>query len=139
MIVIQDASVVAYLEKNLKVKFSAPYYAIGFATNEGRVLAGFLFNDFNGSNIEMSIAIEPGGLHRPILKAVAEYVFDGLKCRRLSAKIKRSNKRALKAAYRFGFRYEGISKHYFPDSDAVRFFMLREHCRWISHEQSVAS
>lgn len=134
MRIVHDEVIAAFLEQKLGVKFSAPYYALGFTTDDGKPLAAFLFNDFNGANIEMTIYAEHGRMTRRLLRYVARYVFMQLGCRRLSAKIKRSNKRALKAAYRYGFRYEGISKAYFHDSDAVRFFMLRDDCRWIEHE-----
>lgn len=139
MRVVQDDLIADYLEKKLNVKFSKPYHAIGFLTDDGRLLSAFLFNDFNGSNIEMTIAAEKGGVTRAVLREVSNYVFNQLGCKRLSAKIKRSNKRALKAAYRFGFKYEGISKHYFPDADGVRFFMLAQDCKWIAHAHSIAS
>lgn len=136
MKIVHDDVIAAYLEQKLNVKFSAPYYAVGFTTDEGLPIAAFLFNDFNGSNIEMTIYAERGRMTRKLLRFIARYVFLSLGCRRLSAKIKRNNKRALRAAYRFGFRYEGISKNYFPDCDAVRFFMTAQDCKWIEHEFS---
>lgn len=136
MIVVQEPAIAGYLERRLKIKIVEPYHAIGYAADDGRPLCGFVFNGFNRSNVDITVAAEKGGLTRGVLRDVSKYVFDQLKCRRVTATIKRSNKRALKAAERFGFKYEGVLKRYFPDADGIQFRMLREDCRWISDESS---
>lgn len=42
------------------------------------------------------------------------------------------NKKIRKAAPKFGFKFEGVSRDYYgPGRDALRFYMTPHHCRWI--------
>ena len=131
MIVVDGPEIGAYVGKRLGVAIAEPFQAIGFLTDDKRPLAAFVFNDFNQSNIEMTIVAEPGGINRQVIRYIANYVFNTSKCRRLTVRTKKRNKRILKLAPRYGFKYECLAKHYFPDDDAVVFRMLRDECRWI--------
>ena len=131
MIVVDGPEIGAYVGKRLGVEISPPFQAIGFMTDDKRPLSAFVFNDFNQSNMEMTIVAEPGGITRQVIRYVANYVFNTSKCRRLTVRTKKRNKRILKLAPRYGFKYECLAKHYFPDDDAVVFRMLRDECRWI--------
>jgi len=131
VIVVDGPEIGAYVGKRLGVEISPPFQAIGFMTDDKRPLSAFVFNDFNQSNMEMTIVAEPGGITRQVIRYVANYVFNTSKCRRLTVRTKKRNKRILKLAPRYGFKYECLAKHYFPDDDAVVFRMLRDECRWI--------
>lgn len=131
MIVVDGPEIGTYVGKRLGVEISPPFQAIGFMTDDKRPLSAFVFNDFNQSNMEMTIVAEPGGITRQVIRYVANYVFNTSKCRRLTVRTKRRNKRILKLAPRYGFKYECLARHYFPDDDAVVFRMLRDECRWI--------
>jgi RimJ/RimL family protein N-acetyltransferase len=131
MQVVVDESVIGYVENKLKVKISPPSIAIGFAANDGRALCACVFNGYNHSNIDVTIVAEPGGLTRGVLRYIADYVFKQLNCQRMTAYIKKRNKRALKMAPRFGFQYEMVAKKYFRDDDAVMFRMTNDECRWL--------
>jgi hypothetical protein len=131
VIVVDGPEIGAFVGKALGVAIAEPFQAIGFMTDDKRPLAAFVFNDFNQSNIEMTIVAEPGGINRQVIRYVANYVFNTSKCRRLTVRTKKRNKRILKLAPRYGFKYECLAKHYFPDDDAVVFRMLRDECRWI--------
>jgi len=122
--------VVKYVEDKLAIKICPPSIAIGFVAGDGRPLCAFVFSGYNHSNIDMTIVAEPGGVTRGVLRYIADYVFRQLNCQRMTAYIKKRNKRALKMAPRFGFEYEFVAKKYFRDDDAVIFRMLRDNCRW---------
>jgi len=128
---VESDAIVAFIEQKLQVKIAPPCTAFGFVSDDNRPLAAFVFNDFNQANMEMTVVAEPGGITRPVLKYVANYVFNKSQCRRLTVRTKKRNKRVLKLAPRYGFKYECIVKHFFPDDDAVVFRMLRDECRWI--------
>ena len=121
----------AYVGQRLGVTITPPFKALGFLTDDKKPLSAFVFNDFNQSNMEMTIVAEPGGINRQVIRYVANYVFNTSKCRRLTVRTKKRNKRILKLAPRYGFKYECLAKHYFPDDDAVVFRMLKDECRWI--------
>lgn len=120
-----------YVGSRLGVTISPPFQAIGFLTDDKKPLSAFVFNDFNHSNMEMTIVAEPGGINRQVIRYVANYVFNTNNCRRLTVRTKKRNKRVLQLAPRYGFKYECIAKHFFPDDDAVVFRMLKEDCRWL--------
>lgn len=131
MIVVDGDAIGEYVGNKLGVTISPPFMAVGFMTDDKRPLSAFVFNDFTQSNIEMTVYAEPGGITREVLRYVANYVFNKNKCRRLTVRTKKRNKRVLKLAPRYGFKYECIAKHFFTDDDAVVFRMLKEDCRWI--------
>ena len=131
MIVVDGEIIANYVESKLGITFSPPFQAIGFMADDKRPLSAFVFNEFNHSNMEMTVVSDPGGITRPILKYVANYVFVKSGCRRLTVRTKKRNKRVLQLAPRFGFKYESVAKHYFPDDDAVVFRMLKEDCAWL--------
>lgn len=131
MIVVDGDEIGAYVGSRLGVTITPPFKALGFLTEDKRPLSAFVFNDFNHSNMEMTVVAEPGGINRPVLKYVANYVFNTSKCRRLTVRTKKRNKRVLQLAPRYGFKFECIAKHFFADDDAVVFRMLREDCRFL--------
>lgn len=131
MQLVQNEAIVGFIESKLKAKFCPPYQAFGFVSDAGKPMCAFVFNEHTGSNIEMSVFSEPGGITRGVLKYVANYVFNKSRCRRLTVRTRKRNKRVLKVAPKFGFTYESVMKHYYPDDDAVVFRMLREDCRFL--------
>ena len=126
-----------FLEQKLKIKFWPPYFALGFATNEKKPICVVLFNEYNGANIELTIYADRGMVTRTVIRYLAEYVFNQLKCRRLTVRTKKRNKSVLKLAPRLGFKYENVVSRYFPDDDAVVFRMLREDCKWIRQDANL--
>ena len=131
MIVVDGAEIGTYVGSRLGVTICPPFQAIGFLTDEKKPLAAFVFNEFNHSNMEMTIVAEPGGITRQIIRYVAHYVFVKNDCRRVTVRTRKRNKHILKLAPRYGFKYECIAKQFFPDDDAVVFRMLKEDCRWL--------
>lgn len=131
MIVVDGESIGQYVGLKLGIKISEPYTAFGFMTDDKKPLSAFVFNEFNGSNIEITGFADPGGFTRPVLRYLANYVFNKCDCRRLTIRTKKRNKSVLKLAPRLGFKYECIAKHFFADDDAVVFRMLKEDCAWL--------
>lgn len=63
-------------------------------------------------------------------KDYCAWVFAG--AYRLEIYTDRKNKAIKRAAPKFGFQFEGVSKHYYgPNRDALRFYMTPDQCRWI--------
>lgn len=129
-----DEMVAAWVGEKLGTKFIPPYTTIG-ATKDGNDLcAGAVFNDYTGSNLEITL-VSDGGLTRGNIRAVFSYAFDQVKVNRLSAKTKRSNKAMRRMLPRFGFKFEGISAQYFGPTradDAIRFVLFHEDARkWL--------
>lgn len=89
-----------------------PFSAMGFMTIEGELKGVAVFNDFNGSNIEIHLHA-PKCIFLSTYKAVLNYVFNTLKCNRLTAKPYRSNKNLLRLLPRMGFEYECVLHQYY--------------------------
>lgn len=131
MRLVENEAIASFIEGKLGAKFSPPYQAFGFVSDDNRPMCAFVFNDHTGSNIEMSVYAEPGGMTRGVLRYVANYVFNKNDCRRLTVRTKKRNKRVLKLAPRYGFKYESVMKHYYADDDAVVLRMLKQDCRFL--------
>ena len=130
MIVIDgDDYIIAYVERSLGIAVERPARAIGLMDDEKRPLCAAIFNDFNGSNIEVTLVAER--MTRGALRYIAQYVFGTCGCRRLSARAKKRNKRSLRFMKRVGFTYEAVLKRYYQDDDAVLFRMFKEECAWL--------
>jgi RimJ/RimL family protein N-acetyltransferase len=131
--VVEDApEVIGYIEGRLKIRISPPSQAFGYLTDDGQAIAGIVINDYTGSNCELTIVAERGRITRGVLRHIASHVFHKLGCRRATIRTRKSNKELLRIVPRFGFVFESVAKHYYPDSDAVVFRMLRRDCKWIA-------
>ena len=130
----QDKLVAEWVAKAIGEPIYEPYVAIGFVKNK-KLVGGCVFNGYNGFNIEMTCAFEPGIISRRVLDITFNYVFEQLKCLRLTVRTKRSNKKVCRIAQRIGFDYEATLKNYFGPSkrdDAILFRLTREFAsRWM--------
>lgn len=112
-----------YLEKKLETVLTPPFLTIGIEEN-GRIVGGWLFNDYNGSNIEISVALDRP-LTKGMIKSIRNYVFEQLKCRRVTARCRESNVKSATLIRRLGFRHEGRQPFYYGDDAALIFGKTR--------------
>lgn len=106
--------------------------AIGLE-RDGQLIAGVLYEDFNGANVVMHVAAETGGrwLTRGYLYRCFHYPFVQLGCKRVTGIVPSSNKRALRFDEHLGFKIEARLVEAHPEGDLLILRMMREHCRWI--------
>lgn len=93
---------------------------------EDRVVAAAAFSHYTGSDIELSVAGDPGSGTKGFLRALFDYAFMQCGCVRCTVKTRASNLRAIKLAKRLGFQQEGVMRKGFGDEDAVLFGLLKE-------------
>ncbi len=111
----QHDRVARWVSEKIGSLISPPYVAIG-ATKDGHALCGgAVFNDWNGHNIEITLASD-GCLTRGTIRAVYHYLFNQSKAGRVTAHTRRSNKAMRNMLPRFGFTPE------FGGQPAKRFF-----------------
>lgn len=110
-------------------QFQAPYTAFGWADEGGEIVGGCVWNNWNGANVELSLAGR-GAVTRQAFRDMAEYAFRQIGVRRITMHTKARNHRLIDQAKRNGFAVEGYRKHFFPDDDAAALVLLRDHCRW---------
>ena len=89
-----------------------PYVAIGMTEDERLYCGGVIFNNWNGANIELTIAMDCP-VTRGILRAIYHYVFIQSKATRLTAHTRRDNAKARRLLPRLGFQFEGVAKRYY--------------------------
>lgn len=112
---------------------SAGLQGIGLA-NDGELIAGVLYDDWNGSNIWMHVAAVPGRrwLTRDYLKFCFGYPFTQLGCRRVSGWVEASNHDARRFDEHLGFKEEAVLKQAGRNGDDVIIYvMYREDCRYV--------
>jgi hypothetical protein len=133
LIVVGDA-VADWVSRKLAVRIAPPYVAIGTAI-DGIIRCGFVFNRFNGYNIEVNLASE-NGLTRGILDAVHDYAFGVAKAGRVTALTRRSNKLMRNMLPRLGFEPEcngqPLKRYYGPtkSDDAFVFVLFPEKAKY---------
>lgn len=86
-----------------------PGVASGFAVvdEEGNILAGMAFTDFNGRNVSAHLAIENKGAARLLFTLAGAYAFEQLGCQRLTLVAESSNLDAVKLHEKLGAVREG--------------------------------
>lgn len=118
-----DKTVSEWVSVKVKKQFHEPFTSIGVLNREGTLTGGFIFNDFTGNSIEMSIAGK-GVFSRGVWKAVINYVFDQLKCSRLQMRTHRKNSLVKKLAPRLGFVCEGKARNFYGKEDAFVYSLV---------------
>lgn len=108
------------------------YNALGLVRN-GRLVAGVVYNDYSGMNAYMHVGAEDGArwLDKSFLFSAFDYPFSQLGLRRVTAKVKAKNQKAISFIENLGFEYEGAMRHFFKEDDALIYGMLKERCRFL--------
>lgn len=112
---------------------SAGMQGIGLE-KDGELVAGVLFDDYNGSNMWMHVAAIPGKrwMTRGFLYATFAYPFLQLNLRRLSGWVEVNNYDAQKFNEHLGFKREAVLKEAGRKGvDVIIYSMFKEDCRFI--------
>lgn len=101
---------------------------------DGELISGVVYDDYNGSNIWMHVASIPGRrwMTREYLFAAFAYPFIQLECNRITGWVEASNTDARRFDEHLGFKQEAVLKHAARDGgDVIVYVMFREDCRFI--------
>lgn len=129
-------SIIKWYEGRLGDKIHPPFSGVAWVNEWGAFTSAVMFDHYTGANVEAHIQSERR-VTRRLLNTVGVFVFDKLKCIRLTAKSHRDNKKLLHLLPKMGFKYECTLKRYFGDSrdkDALVFVMYRDDAvkkKWI--------
>lgn len=105
--------------------------AIGSVKN-GRVVAGALYENFNGVNVFAHIAgIGKHWLDRKFLSIIFDYPFRQLKVKRITGIVASCNEAARRFDEHLGFRLEAILHGAHPKGDLYVYVMTADDCRWL--------
>lgn len=110
------------------------YTALGVVHGD-RLIGGVVFHNYHkiAADIEISAAFTTAKWCLPnTVKQLFAYPLNQLKCRRISARTGRRNKRARSFLERLGFRVEGVARHaYDGKQDIIHYGLLVEQSNWL--------
>lgn len=110
-----------------------PSSSIGLVDSKEGLIAGVLYEEYNGVNCLMHVAATPGShwLTREFLWAVFHYPFLQLNCRRVTGPVPASNSLARRFDEHLGFTLEATLKDAHPTGDLLLYVMHKRDCRWL--------
>jgi RimJ/RimL family protein N-acetyltransferase len=107
-----------------------------FDKEKGKLVAGVIYDRFNGANITGTVAAEgKQWLSKEFLWYVFYYPFVQLKCKRITGLIQAKNKQSIKFHEHLGFAHEATLKDAHPDGDVLVYVMWAETCRWLQFKE----
>ena len=117
---------------------------IGFGLEEdGRIIAGVVFNDYNGANISMHVASDGSKrwMTRQFIWMVFDYAFNQAKVKRITGLVGEGNTEAQLFDEHIGFKLETTLSDAHPSGDLLIYVLRREDCRWlkVKHESKMAA
>ena len=115
--------------------FVPPFSAMGWAGADGRISASAVFCNYTGFNIDIHLVIS----RKPsivIFRDICRYVFNELKCARLTANIPQSHSKIVRLTRGLGFHFEGSLPYFYGTGDgdtALVFGLYTRDARKILH------
>lgn len=107
-----------------------------------KLMGAMIFNNYHPEcgDIEWNvISLEEGWASQNVFRTAADYVFNQLKCSRVSVTLPRGAKKYRAHAKQMGFKEEGIKRRGFANGvDAVLYGILREECTFLEREKAAA-
>jgi RimJ/RimL family protein N-acetyltransferase len=133
----RDEEVAEWVGKRLDEDNFCQTAAIGVEEN-GKLIAGVVYNLYNGPSICMHVAAEPGKiwLSKNSLFKFFAYPFIQLGCNRVTGLVRVDNIEARRFDEHLGFVQEGVIRKGATDgTDMILYGMLKEECRWLGVKQ----
>lgn len=94
-------------------------------------MAGVLYEDWNGANLMVHIAGEPGWPCREYLRVIFDFPFNQVGARRLTAPICSTNKSAIKLVEKMGFKLESELVGATRLGNLLLFRIFKDECRYL--------
>lgn len=127
------ARVLEFVRKHVPLSLVENMTALGLE-RDGELIAGVIYEGFNGHNIWMHCAI-PGRLTREFIRACFHYPFVQLGCKRVSGYVEASNAKARRFDEHLGFKPEARLRGAASDGgDVILYAMTREGCRYVAQD-----
>lgn len=126
MKIVTDERVARFVSDATGQGFVPPYTCMGIE-KDGDIIAGVLFNVFEGADVHVSVA--GAGWSKGFLADVGHYVFGILKCERMTAITEQP--RIIRIAERLGGQIEGrLRDHFGPGRDGYIVGILKHEYRF---------
>lgn len=128
----------AFVRHHVKLNKVSGTQGLGLE-RDGALIAGVLYEDFNGHNVWMHVAAEPGShwMTKLFLKSCFHYPFVTLGCSRVSGYVEAKNSAARRFDEHLGFRQEAVLKGAASDGgDVILYAMRRSECKYVNPKQA---
>ena len=109
------------------------FYAMG-AQIDGQIVAGVVFNNYNGANCTVHIAIERRGRFLiDLFRAVCDYAFRRCGLKRMTGMVPASKPHVLAFYLHLGFEEEFVMREAAHDGGDLHVLVMRPAgCRWLA-------
>jgi RimJ/RimL family protein N-acetyltransferase len=98
---------------------------------DGQLVAGVLYEDFNGANVVCHIAGEGKWADRQFLAVIFDYPFNQMKVRRITVPVCGANARSVKLVEHMGFVLESRLEQATLDSDLLLYRLFKDECKYL--------
>jgi RimJ/RimL family protein N-acetyltransferase len=111
--------------------FPGAFQGIGIV-KDGEIVCGVAFDGFNGSSIQIHVALKPGEkMTREWLRAVFDYPFNQLKVKKIIGIVDSGNPQALRFDKHIGFEEVAVIKDAARYGDIHILTMTPEQCKFL--------
>ena len=98
---------------------------------DGELVAGVLYEDWNGANIVCHIAGEGNWATRGYLATIFDFPFRQVGAKRITVPVSSKNDRCIALVSRMGFTIEAELSQATPGANLLLFVMFRESCKYL--------
>lgn len=129
-----DQDVAYWAEQKLEGRLIFPHVAVGMLDRRGVLRGAWLLSFYNAQTSELTLYSE-GVVTNGMIGDCFRFTFGHLGVHRLQVRTHRKNKAVKRAAPKYGFRFEGVQRHFYgPGEDALCYFMTPDICRWLKKD-----
>jgi RimJ/RimL family protein N-acetyltransferase len=121
--------VAAWANETFQTTFVPPYHAFGILKDD-KLIGAAVFNGYEGKNIELS-CVGRGAFNRTVCHLIAKTAFEVNDCERITVKTRADNEYVVRVAQKFGWKIEGLLRHYYGETDCIIMGMLKSECRFL--------
>lgn len=101
--------------------------AVGLVRN-GVIVAGAMFENWNGKSVMVHMTVSGGRLTREFIGVIFDYAYRQLDCKKVILPVDSTNIKSIAFVQHLGFREEARIRDATPTGDIIIFTQLREHC-----------
>jgi hypothetical protein len=133
-----DQDVAAWAENKLEGRLVFPHAAVGMLDKRGVLRGAWILAFHNPHTAELDLYSE-GVVTNGMIRGCFQFTFLSLGINRLQIRTHRWNKDIKKAAPKWGFKFEGVSREFYgPGVDSLNFYMTPAMCRWIRESDDIS-
>ena len=130
IIVNQDERVGNWIQDNGGGFYRVGGKCIGLEKN-GELVAGVMYDYFNGSSVYTHIASVSKSMNREFLWFIFHYPFNQMKAKVLIGLVADDNQDSIRLCERFGFTLNTTIKDAHPSGGLRIYTLRRENCKWL--------